>query len=472
MKARDRLWLAAGAAILAYLLLIPPVVGIADNGDFNRVMSRFGLSALAPGDVPRYFAYVHRTYVFDTKEPVTFERVWNGYQSSEVWLAAAAVGLNALFSKDGLFDIRVMGLLHALLLLAAWFVFLKHLPERPGWLRWALPLVGLLIFFDSGYVSNFNSFYSEGGALSFLLLTAALCLHIERTGKAGWGAWAAFSLAGLGLVTSKPQYVLLAPLVVSAGALLLWHCRDGRPIAWTKLAALVLLIPASLFCFYRYPEQYRKAHLFNVIFLDMLPHSPDALADLKELGLDSSMVRYLGADVWSQVNVESAEMERELYSRVSTVDIAGFYLRHPGRFYDLLDEGARQGFEIGSLSFGQLEAAPGIGPRQHTQAFHLWGALKRPCGAWGGVLLSLLAVAVLSLAAWGWRSAGLKTPALLGVAILLAAGIQMGSAIFGEGRVGLARHLLLFNTTVDLALIWTLAMAVRLSGKPGKPRIL
>jgi len=58
-------WLiwSAAAAILGFQLFVPPIVGLSDQGDFARMIGRFGYG---PEDKSSFWgAYVKRTYVRD-----------------------------------------------------------------------------------------------------------------------------------------------------------------------------------------------------------------------------------------------------------------------------------------------------------------------------------------------------------------------------------------------------------------------
>src|SRR6267143_4961984 len=89
------------AAAIAYQIFLPPVVGMADNGDFARITGRFDLTNAAPalnGD--RFFRYLIVKWKADPAA-----RWVSGFLTSESLLVAAALGMNRLVSRDGLFDI-------------------------------------------------------------------------------------------------------------------------------------------------------------------------------------------------------------------------------------------------------------------------------------------------------------------------------------------------------------------------------
>ena len=56
-----KVFVGAAAAILCYQLILPPVVGLADNGDFGKVIGRFDLH----GKVYRPGHFIDTVYEFD-----------------------------------------------------------------------------------------------------------------------------------------------------------------------------------------------------------------------------------------------------------------------------------------------------------------------------------------------------------------------------------------------------------------------
>src|SRR5579864_2229734 len=143
---------AAAAVILIFQLLIPPVVGLADQGDFGRVIGRFGY---APEDRSATIAYVAPKYVPD---PTARRREWE-QPSSEYLFVACAILLNKIVSRDGKLDIVVIGAVHALAFLAAFArLLMVTKPYRASSFLW---IAGLIVLTDAGYAAFWNSFYAE-----------------------------------------------------------------------------------------------------------------------------------------------------------------------------------------------------------------------------------------------------------------------------------------------------------------------
>src|ERR1035438_9836830 len=130
--------LAAAGAILTYQLFIPPIVGLADQGDFLRTIGRFGWGPQHRGSLE--YIYVEPKYIPD---PQYRSPYWE-QANSEYLFVGASLLLNKLVSKDGALDITVVGFVHALAFLAAFARLLWVVRrERAHALIWIVALVAL-----------------------------------------------------------------------------------------------------------------------------------------------------------------------------------------------------------------------------------------------------------------------------------------------------------------------------------------
>src|SRR5580704_19197956 len=107
------------AAIVAYQLMMPPVVSLADNGDFGKVLGHFSIGS------PQATQYAPVKRQFDPAY-----RWPSGFRSSETLLTAVAVGLSSILSKSADFDVRCIGAIHAGLFLWATYLLLPVLISR------------------------------------------------------------------------------------------------------------------------------------------------------------------------------------------------------------------------------------------------------------------------------------------------------------------------------------------------------
>jgi hypothetical protein len=104
--------LVLGAGALVSQVLMHPVVGIADNGDFPKMAGALALKpAIGDWDSNKFHDFVY-SYVWDQNA-----RWITGFHSSEFWLLKVARGAQRLLYPGLRFDIRWLGTIHALVLL-------------------------------------------------------------------------------------------------------------------------------------------------------------------------------------------------------------------------------------------------------------------------------------------------------------------------------------------------------------------
>src|SRR5579864_9277915 len=157
--------------IVSFQIFIPPVIGLADNGDFAKVSGRFDL--YLPQGQSNGFA--DTLYAID---PVGHHYV-SEHISPEILLAGIAVDFNRIFSSTA-FDLRWIGAVHAALYLLAFYLALPLLRGLPTIRRVSLIAVIIFILGDVMFVSSLNSFYMDTTAWLFICLDSALYLYTLR----------------------------------------------------------------------------------------------------------------------------------------------------------------------------------------------------------------------------------------------------------------------------------------------------
>ena len=135
--------LSAVAALMLYLLFLWPPIGMANNGDFGRLIWTFGMEAENRSQPDESYNYVNLRYRFTTERLGFFESF-----TSEYITILPALFLHLLFGKDGWFDIRMMGFVHAATLFAAFALFLPLIEPWPQRRRILAALTAIFVFCD------------------------------------------------------------------------------------------------------------------------------------------------------------------------------------------------------------------------------------------------------------------------------------------------------------------------------------
>jgi hypothetical protein len=441
--------LAAAAAILGLQLLASPVVGLADNGDYERVMGYAGFQHTTADPAERYFSFLRTRYA--VVSPGWFR---GGYLSSETLLAFAARWAHAALSPDPVFDLRWLGGLHALLLLTALGGLIRACRDL------ALPtqaaVAALLVFFftDVGYAAPLNSFYSQTASLLFLLLTAAAAAEAIRRGRLSGVLLLVYFGAALLFVGSKPQEKLAAPLLALFGLRLsgvLWT-RGWRPLP----AGLAVGLCVFGFWYGRHtPYTLREATLYQVVFSDLLARSPSPGADAAELHLDPSWLRYAGTSPYARDSpLLGSEFRMRFLHQLGYRRILRFYLAHPDRLADRVERASRSAWSL-RPNFGNFERSAEHPRSELATRFSAWSRLRGTLGAhaapWAGLLLGgSLAAAVAT-----HRRAGPRGRLFREGLVLLGtmASVAFAVCALAQAPPDLSRALYAYHALCDLILV-------------------
>jgi hypothetical protein len=438
--------LSAAAAILIFILFVPPPVGLADGGDFSKVTRVFDFDASAPDNDDRWFKYVFFTYKFD---PAL--HWWGGFPSSEMLLVIAALGLNRLVTKPGMFDLRVMGAVHASIFLLAFALFLPVLRRAPPLRQAVLGVAALLVFCDVGYVCYYNSFYMDAAAFLFLLLTIVFFLRVNSVDIASRFDRIGFLISCALFVTAKSQHSLAGLLIA---ALLLWLRQYKSAVAFAAL---------SIFWMVNLPPDYADMARFNVIFFQLLPNSSDRSRDLAELGLDDSYLPKVGMTGYDpNSQMEEPTFHSAFGRRASVPRLALYYLRHPRQAVRLIMIGLTDA-SAQRARMGNYAREAGRGPYAQSYAFSTWSSLKQRFFERHGLRYGIYCAALcLALPLLTWRRGGKRRLVWTAgsLVLVMTAVMTLLIACLADGADFL-RHLFLFNACVDAMALSLLAGIAR-----------
>lgn len=435
--------------LIGWQLMLPPVVGLANNGDFGKILGNFGLGALEEHE----FVFADTKYDFHSRY---FYKA--GFSSSEMLLVVPSLALSAILSRNGRFDLRYVGLIHGVLFLIAIVLFVPLLAELEPWARYGLGFAVLFVFGDVAYASYLNSFYMDVAAYLSLLLAAALYLRVLRWRRRR--DWILLVISCLLLVTSKPQHAALGFPI----ALLFLAQKEETGTKRAVWAAVGLaLAGTSVICLrYAAPPWYKATGCFTVLFYQVLPNARDADRTLDDLGLDSSYRKYIGKHAYMDRVLDDPELAKAITQRVSYSRLAGFFVSHPRDAYvalkKSLSEAGRQ-----RPALGNYDSHSGMAPWAESQAFALFSSWKRHLFFGRGtrylLCLGLLIFAVAALLAAERRTLPLGiVPG--GMALIVMTIVELAVSSFGDA-IDIPRHHLLFYELSDLLLLAALYLAVR-----------
>lgn len=445
--------LAAAGAILTYQLFIPPIVGLADQGDFVRTIGRFGYGPQHHGSLE--YVYVEPKYIPD---PSYRSPYWE-QANSEYLFVGAALLLNKLVSKDGTLDITVAGLVHALVFLA---VFARLLWVTRRTRSYALLWIGALVALtDAGYAVYWNSWYAEPASCFFCLLLLAEAVEIGCAGATGWAGILRWSLWSILWILAKPQN---APIGLILGLftfrLAMWTA--SKPARAAAAVGSCAMFACAAFNVFAMPIYGRQANTYGVVFAGILPESKNPEADLRALGLDPQLAKYSGTGAWTPGTHFPEMAASGALKRVNTFTVLRFYLLRPARMWRRLHGLLPKITFLRRDWYGNFEPSAGLPPAAQSRAFTLWSGLHEH------ILPAVNKWVVFALAGWplfiAWRWSRerdivkrrrLELWVLLPVCCLAA----LFSAVYGDA-FDVIKHMYLFNLLLDASMIYAAAAAL------------
>lgn len=439
-------------AIVCWQLFIPPVLGLADNGDFARLLVYFDLTH-APGDrADRYFGYLTRYYVVDAAEARKYSQP--DFISSELAFVAGPIAAGRVFGKTS-FDLLELGLVHAATFAAAVYFLLFASRAFAGKIRTTGVILGAIVFTDIAYIAYFNSFYSESATFLFFVIVAGCAYGAMSSGPRRMLWLIAYFVASTGFLLAKYQNVILLPVFLFFGGLLMKRWGEIRYFQAYLVFALAACYGGYQF-FISSPVAVDDAVLYNSVFNGILVGSPTPGDDLSALGLDRGVARYAGSTAFEPNSLRfNPQFLLKFKESVTIGAVCRFYLERPGRLLAALDRTVKAAFQL-RPKLGNYEKAPDRAPGSLSQSWAMWSSFRSavlPGNLWFVTTIGILYLALLSRK---WLRSkdqlarlNLEWSALIAVMALA----QLLLITVSDGILDLTKHAYLFNLLFDYMLV-------------------
>ncbi len=447
---------AIAAALTSWQLFKSPIVGLADQGDFVRILGPLGYAPQPKGPEHKY-DYLTRTYVQDLsyREP-RWEQI-----TSEFIPAATAVFLNRILLSPREFDLTMIGFVHMIFFLAGLYRLLKSIESfanYPG----ACALI-LLVVTDVGYVAYWNSLYTEPASFIWLLFLIAETIPLARAEPLKPAAIARWTFFAALWIAAKTQNAVLAVPLALYAVTLLWRATEPKT-RWTAAASVLCVLATGATMYRTLLPAPRLVGIYNMVFMAILPESKHPEADLQILGLDTSYARYSGTLPWSpNTGVADGYLVNAMQERVTPMTVVKFYVQRPRRLWGHIRTLLPGAFSLRPEFCGNFESSAGYPPGAISHSFALWSAFhQRILGRIAPLVLIALAIAPLAFVAALFSPkirASSQRPLELAICLTVCCVAMFFSAAFGDAYDNV-KHQYLFNVLLDVSIVWLLLAAL------------
>ncbi len=448
---------AAAALLMIIMLFLPNYLGVANDGSYIKVMNAAGVYHIENqvGDI--YNNYFVKTY----------SNVMSGYQKPENWMNSqvltvkAAVLLDDIITRDKFFDIRFLALIYGIFYVPAIYLLTKQACMRVKRFSEGIILgaVSTLIFADVAYISYFNSFYPE--ALWFISLmycvSAAVSFQENKNGYVDFGYLVLYIISGIVLITSRSECAYIG-ILLSVYCLKLLFIR--RNWMWGVICILcgLGLSFISIVCMIRMPSEYNEVSKFHAMTRGVLFQSDNPEKTLAEFGIPASyelLADASGYDYLPLVKAADPVLEEEFLSKYSVVDIATYYVRHPGKFLSMVDVSIKSCFGIRREYCGNYEKRVGLPERARSIFWSAWSTFKNNSAPKTIGFLFVLCAAVFLLYGRGYSLRPVKDRRStvfvdMMMMLVLVCFVQAAITIVNSGDAEMVQHCFLISYAMDI----------------------
>ncbi len=449
---------------IAGVLFIKPEVGVADQGDFDRIMRISGLTLLDSdknnADFIRFYDYIVPEYKINE-----IDKISDTVRGSS--LSYLIVFINAICRNFGhnIFKTQYLAIIYSVMYVIAFTVILKSINIKNNIKLIIIPILIILIFFDGNYLVWFNSLYGEPMMIvTFALFIASVLnyIHYKYAIKKNGSMLLRIIpilLSAYLFIGSKLQVSVSLPFVVIIIVKIIWENRDClNRISIAALCVCVyamILYPAGIS---RNSNNLSKDTEYNSVFYGILNGSKTPKQDLAELGLDSDLYveagkhSYLDTDEYVKYVPGTEITDEEFYSKISNLKLAKFYLNHPARLLKGMQYTAGKAFDT-STALGKCSQSYSQTPVIEFNRFTLWSYFRKhvifKSLYFIGVVYFIIILVSIRKYIKDKCNLELRSKIFLLWIVMLIGAVQFPMPFVGNGRADTAKQLFLFNFIFD-----------------------
>lgn len=448
--------------IALFILFYPPIPGIADQGDFQRVMKVTGLKEAKEQDSDHWFKYVITEYeVIPTK---LSRLLGTTPTTSMIYPITIGKSLCKMLGYN-YFDTRILAFIYLVLYMTALYICLRCIHFKNISTAVFFSILSILVLVDGNYLVWFNSLYGEPMMIvGLLLFISSLFYLLEHEEDKSYKKFLFIFISSILFLGSKAQCFIALPLIVF---IIIRVMNINRKQIFTKTTIpLVLTILALTFYVKGIYSQINVScgvdTKFNSVFYGILKNSQNPKKDLAVLGLSPDLSveagkhAYLPKDEYVKYVPWSDITNKEFNEKISNIKLIGFYISQPDRLLKGLEYTASKSFHT-ETGLGKYEKSKVPKYTPEFNRFTLWSEfrnLKLPKTLSFIVAFYVLVFLVSVIEYIENKHNKINTLRIEILWMIILVGImQFPMPYIGNGEADTAKQLFLFNYTFDITIL-------------------
>jgi hypothetical protein len=452
--------------IMIFVLFKNPMPGVADQGDFQRVMDVTGLDEKERNTEEfnshwyRYVTPEYKVVSLDIKRLVGIIPT-----TSMIYPITVARILSRILGKE-YFSTRLLAVVYALFYLLSLYMCIKYVNLRRRITVIFFGVLSLIILLDGNYLIWFNSLYGEPMMITGLLFFVGSVLYVlEDIDLLGWEKVLLLCIAALLFLGAKMQCFVAFPFIV---LMIVRIISYQNKITFDVNLRRVFTISAFILIFYVggiYMQINGTCGVdteYNSVFYGILKDSATPEKDLAVLGLSPDMSveagkhAYLPKDQYVKYVPWSEVTKTEFNEKVSNLKLLRFYLSQPKRFIEVMKFTAAQSFDTRGY-LGKYERAAVSEYTYTFERFTFWSDIRNSVLPKKLTFLIIFYVSVFIVSLYKYINTKSDKVSCMKIElfwmVIIIGVIQFPMPYLGNGAADTAKQLFLFNYTFDITFL-------------------
>ncbi len=356
------------------------------------------------------------------------------------------IGFNKLIFSKTVFNIHFLSVVYSVIFLIGIYFLQKNVNFQKGYLSYAFSALLALVFLDFGYLTYFNSFYTD--ALIFVLIIALAAVAVAMVNKFSYIKLALYAICAC-LLSAMRFAEGVAALAAGVALLMLALSFKGKGKAAAIAVAAVISAVSVVAMFNSYVPA-APVKLYNLIYNDFAQDSDTAL-------------EYFGLEEAALENPTIDQMS-EAVKGITYGDVVRYYMDNPAKLGANIKSAANNSYFLIQDYAVYREEGAYYGLREGT-SLKIWNTLKKrvlPVGVWVilGFIVIYGAVAIREyLRHKKSGSAAHSGMALFALVLPVGALAELLGTVITTGRILVGRNMFVFGVYFDLMLITALLWA-------------
>ncbi|WP_308462433.1 glycan biosynthesis hexose transferase WsfD [Clostridium weizhouense] len=453
-------------------LFINPIIGMADNGGFYKVINQNGLYNLNENNNEVFLGYFIKNYGI-CKYNNDYENL--GISTQSIFIKTA-IFLDMFFTKDYILDIRFMAAIFLIIQSIGIYLLVKTLINKVHNIKDKLiiTLIVILILCDTGYMAYYNSFYSEGVEISCFLLSIGLLMYMIEFNKFTWYNIIFFAISSFLFFGTKEQLIPIG-IFISFIFIVIGSYKNNIAIKVLSIILSIVFIISSIVFYNSNQGNLKYTNRYHAMNRGILLNQNDADDILKYFKINPQYSLLKETNFFEEIKLLNPYDEfliDEYYNRFPLNKILEYYITNPGMFFNMLNIGFDNSYSIRPQVIGNYEKVQNKAFGEKSYFFALWSTFKEKFIP-KNILVTIITISIylyISISRFirgkKFNDNKLVFKEEAYFYIFLTGLSQIIISIINVGDADLSKHVFMYNMAFDLIFIYMISLF--LESKNGK----